>query len=32
MSLVHTLAAYALYAGVGKGTAMGLGQCRKIEE
>jgi CRISPR-associated endoribonuclease Cas6 len=32
MSLVHTLAAYALFAGVGKGTGMGLGQCRGIEE
>ena len=31
MSLVHTLAAYSLFAGVGKGTAMGLGQCRRVE-
>jgi CRISPR-associated endoribonuclease Cas6 len=30
MSLVHTLAAYALYAGVGSGTAQGMGQCRAV--
>ena len=31
MGLIHTLAAFAFYAGVGKGTAMGMGQCRKVE-
>jgi CRISPR-associated endoribonuclease Cas6 len=31
MSVMHTLAAYALYAGVGAGTTMGLGQCRQVK-
>ena len=31
MGLIHTLAAFTFYAGVGKGTAMGMGQCRKVE-
>ena len=31
MSLIRTLGAYALYAGTGAGTAMGLGQCRMLE-
>ncbi|HEY9075257.1 MAG TPA: CRISPR system precrRNA processing endoribonuclease RAMP protein Cas6 [Anaerolineaceae bacterium] len=30
MSLVHTLAAFALYSGVGAGVTQGLGQCQKI--
>lgn len=29
MSLIHILASYALYAGVGAKTTMGLGQCRQ---
>jgi CRISPR-associated endoribonuclease Cas6 len=32
MSLVHTLAAYAIYAGVGHATAQGMGQCRSMDE
>ncbi len=28
---IHTLAAFALYAGVGAGTAQGLGQARRVE-
>ena len=32
MSLVHTLAQFAFYAGVGAKTAMGLGQCRVAVE
>jgi CRISPR-associated endoribonuclease Cas6 len=32
MSLVNTLAAYAIFTGAGKGTAMGLGQCCRIDE
>jgi CRISPR-associated endoribonuclease Cas6 len=28
MSLMHTLAAYSLFAGVGAGVSMGMGQCR----
>jgi len=31
MSVIAVLAAFALYAGVGAGTAMGLGQCRQVE-
>ena len=31
MGLVHLLAGFALYAGVGKQTTMGLGQCRMRE-
>ena len=31
LSLVHTLARYAFFAGVGAKTTMGLGQCR-VEE
>jgi CRISPR-associated endoribonuclease Cas6 len=30
MSLIHTLAEYAQYAGVGAGTALGLGQARRL--
>jgi len=30
MGLVHSLAAFALYAGVGQRTTMGLGQVRKV--
>jgi CRISPR-associated endoribonuclease Cas6 len=30
MSLMHTLAAYALFAGVGAGVSMGMGQCRVV--
>jgi CRISPR-associated endoribonuclease Cas6 len=30
MSLVSALAAYALFAGVGQATSMGLGQCRQL--
>jgi CRISPR-associated endoribonuclease Cas6 len=30
MSVIHTLSAFALFSGVGTGTAMGLGQCRVI--
>lgn len=30
MNCLHTLAEFALYAGVGAGTGMGLGQCRLI--
>jgi CRISPR-associated endoribonuclease Cas6 len=30
MSVIHTLASFALYAGVGSGTSLGLGQCRKV--
>ncbi len=30
MSLLHTLAAFACYAGVGAGTTSGLGQCRAV--
>jgi CRISPR-associated endoribonuclease Cas6 len=32
MSLITVLAHYALYTGVGAGTAHGLGQCRVIDE
>lgn len=32
MSLIHTLAAFSLYAGLGAGTSQGLGQCRVMEE
>ena len=32
MSVIHTLAAFALYSGVGAGTSMGLGQCRMLED
>ena len=32
MSLIHTLARFALYSGVGAGTTMGLGQCRMLED
>lgn len=28
MSLMHALAAYSMFAGVGAGTSMGMGQCR----
>ncbi len=31
-SLVHTLARYAFFAGVGAKTSMGLGQCKVVEE
>ena len=31
MSLVHALAAFSLFAGVGTGTSMGLGQCRPCQ-
>lgn len=30
MSLIHTLAAFARYAGVGVGTSHGMGQCRTL--
>jgi CRISPR-associated endoribonuclease Cas6 len=30
MSLLHTLADYALYAGVGRGSSMGQGQCQNL--
>lgn len=30
MSLLHTLAAFACYAGAGAGTTSGLGQCRAV--
>lgn len=29
LSVLHTLAAYALFAGIGKSTALGMGQARK---
>jgi len=32
MSLIHLLAGYAFYAGVGAGTAVGMGQCRPITD
>jgi len=32
MSLLHALAAFALFSGVGVSTALGMGQCRKIED
>lgn len=32
MSVMAVLSAFALFAGVGAGTTMGLGQCRQIEE
>lgn len=32
MSLIQVLAEFALFAGVGAGTTMGLGQCRKISD
>lgn len=32
MSLIHTLARYARYSGVGAKTAMGLGRCRVVDE
>ena len=32
MSLTHTLAAFALFSGIGAGTTMGLGQARKIDK
>ncbi len=32
LSLINLLADYALFAGVGAGVTMGLGQCRKVEE
>jgi CRISPR-associated endoribonuclease Cas6 len=31
MSVIGTLARFALYSGVGAGTTMGLGQCRAVE-
>lgn len=31
MSVMHTLAAYARFAGAGAGTTMGLGQCRQVD-
>lgn len=31
MSVVHTLAHFARYAGVGAGTSMGMGQCRLVD-
>lgn len=31
MSVLHTLASFALFSGAGAGTAMGLGQCRQVE-
>lgn len=30
LSLIHLLAVFAFFAGVGVGTGMGLGQCRKL--
>ncbi|NUM44663.1 MAG: CRISPR system precrRNA processing endoribonuclease RAMP protein Cas6 [Anaerolineales bacterium] len=30
MSVIHTLAAFARYAGVGAGTSYGMGQCRTL--
>lgn len=30
LSLLHTLAAYALFAGVGAGVGLGFGQCRSL--
>lgn len=30
MSLIHTLAAFAFYSGVGAGVTQGLGQCRNL--
>lgn len=32
MGVLHTLAAFSLYAGVGAGAAQGMGQCRAVEE
>jgi CRISPR-associated endoribonuclease Cas6 len=32
LSVLHLLADFALFAGVGAGTGWGLGQCRKLEE
>jgi CRISPR-associated endoribonuclease Cas6 len=32
MSLLHTLAAFSLFSGIGAGTTMGLGQTRILEE
>ena len=29
MAVLHTLAAFALFSGVGAGTASGMGQCRQ---
>lgn len=29
MGLIHMLAAFAFYSGVGKKTTMGMGQCRR---
>jgi CRISPR-associated endoribonuclease Cas6 len=31
MGMIHTLAAFAMYAGVGKQTTMGMGQTRRVE-
>ncbi len=31
MSVIATLAAFSLFAGVGAGTSQGLGQCRQVE-
>jgi CRISPR/Cas system endoribonuclease Cas6 (RAMP superfamily) len=30
LSMMHTLAAFALYAGVGAGAGLGFGQCRLL--
>lgn len=32
LSLMHLLADFALFAGVGAGTTMGLGQCRRVKD
>ncbi len=32
MSVIHALAAFARYAGIGAGVTVGMGQCRKIED
>jgi len=32
MSLIHVLAEFARFAGVGAGTTMGLGQCRRVTD
>lgn len=32
MSVIHTLAAFALFSGVGIQTAAGMGQCRRVDD
>jgi CRISPR-associated endoribonuclease Cas6 len=32
LSLIHLLADFALFAGIGVSTALGMGQARKVEE